>query len=198
VVSKYIGETEKNLERVFAGARSGDAILFFDEADALFGKRSEVKDAHDRYANVEVAYLLQRLEDYDGVAILASNFTRNIDQAFIRRLHYIIEFPMPDAALRERIWRRAFPQGAPMAKDVDYRFLAGQFGFAGGDIRAAALDAAFLAAGDRGVVGMAHIIRAVSRQMLKQGKVPSQSDFGGYDEAPSRDVGISAGRPGRI
>lgn len=186
VVSKYIGETEKNLERIFAGARSGDAILFFDEADALFGKRSDVKDAHDRYANIEVAYLLQRLEEHDGVAILASNFTRNIDQAFVRRLQFIVEFPMPDTGLRERLWRKAFPAGAPMARDIDYRFLARQFAFAGGDIRSAALDAAFLAAQQDGAVTMEHLVRAVSRQMLKQGKLPARGDFGAYaDQLPS-------------
>jgi len=183
VVSKYIGETEKNLDRIFTGARSGDAILFFDEADALFGKRSEVKDAHDRYANIEVAYLLQRLEDHDGVAILASNFTRNIDQAFVRRLQFIVEFPMPDAGLRERLWRKAFPANAPLAKDIDYRFLARQFAFAGGDIRSAALDGAFLAAQDGGTVTMGHLLRAVSRQMLKQGRLPSRGDLGDYENA---------------
>jgi SpoVK/Ycf46/Vps4 family AAA+-type ATPase len=160
----------------------GDAILFFDEADALFGKRNEVKDAHDRHANIEVAFLLQKLEEHDGMAILASNFTRNIDQAFVRRLQYIIEVPMPDARLRERIWKKAFPQRAPLAKDIDYRFLARQFAFAGGDIRSAALDAAFLAAQDGRVVTMTHLVRAVSRQMLKQGKLPSRGDFGVYED----------------
>jgi hypothetical protein len=175
VVSKYIGETEKNLERIFSGARDGDAILLFDEADALFGKRSEVRDAHDRYANIEVAYLLQRLEDHDGVSILSSNFSRNVDQAFIRRLHYIVEFPMPDAKLRERLWRKAFARETPVDDRIDYGFLASQFQLAGGDIRSAALDAAFLAASDEGVISMAHILRAVSRQMLKQGRLPSHS-----------------------
>jgi MoxR-like ATPase len=194
IVSKYIGETEKNLERIFAGAKAGDAILFFDEADALFGKRSEVKDAHDRYANIEVAYLLQRLEEHDGVAILASNFSRNIDAAFVRRLQFIVEFPMPGAGLRERLWRKAFPAGAPLAKDVDFRFLARQFAFAGGDIRSAALDAAFLAAQNGGVVTMAHLVRAVSRQLLKQGKLPARGDFGPYHDqlGPAAASGGSA------
>ena len=110
VVSKYIGETEKHLDRIFALARDGNAILFFDEADALFGKRSEVKDAHDRYANIEVAFLLQRLETFDGVVILATNLARNVDPAFSRRMHFVIEFPLPDAALRERLWRAAIPR----------------------------------------------------------------------------------------
>ncbi len=182
VVSKYIGETEKNLERIFTAAGDGDAILFFDEADALFGKRSEVRDAHDRYANVEVAYLLQRLEEHDGIAILASNLSRNIDQAFVRRLHYIIEFPLPNEALREQLWRRAFSRATPVAHNVDHAFLAQGFALAGGDIRSAALDAAFLAASDGGTVTMPHILRAVSRQMLKQGKLPSPRDFGQWQD----------------
>jgi ATPase family associated with various cellular activities (AAA) len=182
VVSKYIGETEKNLNRIFDGAKSGDAILFFDEADALFGKRSEVKDAHDRYANIEVAYLLQRLEEHDGVAILASNLSRNIDQAFIRRIHYIIDFPLPDATLRERLWRRAFSDRVPIAADIDYAMLGDAYILAGGDIRAAALDAAFQAASNGGCVDMAHIVRAISRQLLKQGKLPSNGEFGSWPE----------------
>ncbi len=193
VVSKYIGETEKNLERIFTAARDGDAILFFDEADALFGKRSEVRDAHDRYANVEVAYLLQRLEEHDGIAILASNFSRNIDQAFVRRLHYIVEFPLPDERLREQLWRKAFARATPVEGNVDHAFLARGFALAGGDIRAAALDAAFLAASDGGMVTMPHILRAVSRQMLKQGKLPSARDFGQWqDKVAAAPNGIAA------
>ncbi len=180
VVSKWIGETEKHLDRIFALARDGNAILFFDEADALFGKRSEVKDAHDRYANIEVAYLLQQLEVFDGVVILASNLARNVDQAFSRRMHFVIEFPLPDAGLRERLWRAAIPAGAPLADDVDLAFLARQFAFAGGDIRVAALDAAFSAAADDAPIDMARLCQAVSRQLLKQGKVPTASDFRQY------------------
>ena len=180
VVSKYIGETEKHLERVFTLARDGNAILFFDEADALFGKRSEVKDAHDRYANIEVAFLLQRLEAYDGVAILATNMARNVDRAFSRRMHFVIEFPQPDATLRERLWRQALPPEAPVAPDIDFGFLAHQFAFAGGDIRVAALDAAFAAAAADAPIGMTLLLQAVSRQLLKQGKVPQASDFRQY------------------
>jgi len=180
VVSKYIGETEKHLERIFTAARDGNAILFFDEADALFGQRSEVKDAHDRYANIEVAFLLQRLEAHDGVSILATNLAKNVDQAFSRRMHAVIEFPMPDAAARERLWRGVFPSAAPLARDIDFAFLAKQFAFAGGDIRVAALDAAFLAAAKDNVVTMQFLIQAVARQMLKQGKVPSASEFRQY------------------
>jgi len=177
VVSKYIGETEKHLDRVFALARDGAAILFFDEADALFGKRSEVKDAHDRYANIEVAFLLQRLETFDGVVILASNLAGNVDPAFSRRMHFVIEFPLPDPALRERLWRAAIPKRAPVARDVDLAFLAREFALTGGDIRVAALDAAFAAATDEEAIDMARLCKAVSRQLLKKGKAPSPSDF---------------------
>jgi len=172
VVSKWIGETEKHLDRIFAQARDGNAILFFDEADAMFGKRSEVKDAHDRYANIEVAYLLQRLETYDGVVILATNLARNIDPAFGRRLHFVIDFPLPDPALREQLWRAALPARAPLADDLDIGFLARQFAFAGGDIRVAVLDAAFAAAADDSPIDMSRLLQAVARQLLKQGKVP--------------------------
>lgn len=191
VVSKYIGETEKNLDRIFNGARDGDAILFFDEADALFGKRSEVKDAHDRYANIEVAYLLQRLEEHDGIAILASNFSRNIDLAFVRRLNYIIEFPLPDARLRERLWRKAFARETPLGEGIDFAFLGRQFALTGGDIRSAALDAAFLAASDGRRVTMPHIVRAVSRQMLKQGQLPNRGDFGGWLDAVPPELRVA-------
>jgi hypothetical protein len=180
VVSKYIGQTEKHLERIFTAARDGNAILFFDEADALFGQRSEVKDAHDRYANIEVAFLLQRLETHDGVSILATNLAKNVDPAFSRRMHTVIEFPLPDAAARERLWRGVFPSAVPLAPDIDFAFLAKQFAFAGGDIRVAALDAAFLAAAQEGAVTMRLLIQTVARQMLKQGKVPSAVDFRQY------------------
>ncbi|HEY4943569.1 MAG TPA: AAA family ATPase [Rhizomicrobium sp.] len=177
VVSKYIGETEKNLERIFQGAASANAILFFDEADALFGKRSEVKDAHDRHANVEVAYLLQRIEDFDGIVILATNISRNIDSAFARRMHFALEFPLPGPSERERLWRNIFPATAPLAGDIDYAFLARRFELAGGDIRNVALDAAFLAArGDRRIA-MRHIVQGLARELVKQGRSPSVADF---------------------
>ena len=177
VVSKYIGETEKNLEKIFTAAQNGDAILFFDEADALFGKRSEVKDAHDRYANIEVSYLLQKLEEYDGISILASNYSRNIDQAFVRRLQYIVEFPLPDERLRQRLWRKAFAPATPLLPGIDYAYLGNTFAMSGGDIRSSALDAAFLAAATGEAIGMHHIVRAVSRQLLKQGHLPDLADF---------------------
>jgi SpoVK/Ycf46/Vps4 family AAA+-type ATPase len=180
VVSKYIGETEKNLERIFRAADRGDAVLLFDEADALFGKRSEVRDAHDRYANVEIAYLLQRLESYEGVAILTTNLRGNIDEAFLRRLDFVIEFPMPEEAERLAIWQRALPPEAPLADDVDLPFLARKFRLAGGHIRNIALTAAFLAAADGGPIGMKHLVRGTRREYQKLGKLVGESDFEKY------------------
>ena len=177
IVSKYIGETEKNLERIFQVAAGANAILFFDEADALFGKRSEVKDAHDRYANIEVAYLLQRIEEFDGAVILATNISRNIDTAFSRRMHFVIEFPQPGPAEREQLWRGIFPAAAPLADDIDFEFLGRRFELSGGDIRNVALDAAFLAARQGGSVAMRHIVQAIARELVKQGRSPSASDF---------------------
>jgi DNA polymerase III delta prime subunit len=180
VISKYIGETEKHLSQIFREARSSNAILFFDEADAIFGKRSEVKDAHDRYANVEVAYLLQKMEEYEGVVILATNFRKNIDDAFTRRIHYIVEFPLPEAQYRERIWRNLIPATAPLAEDVDFAFLARQFDLAGGSIRNITLAAALLAAEEGGEIRMEHFVLATSRELQKMGKLPSRSDFREY------------------
>jgi hypothetical protein len=179
-VSKYIGETEKNLDRIFRAAQCSNAILFFDEADALFGKRSEVKDAHDRYANIEVAYLLQKIEEYAGVVILASNLSKNIDEAFSRRMHYVVEFPLPDETHRERLWRGMFPAEVPLAQDVDFQFLARQFAIPGGDIRNVALEAAFLAAQNGKIVTMKQLATALARQMIKQGRIPSATDFKQY------------------
>ena len=177
VVSKYIGETEKNLDRAFDAARRSNAVLFIDEADALFGKRSEVRDAHDRYANIETAYLLQKMEDHEGVVIVATNLAHNLDEAFSRRMNFIIEFPMPDIASRERLWRGLLPASAPLSEDVDIAFLARQFTFAGGDIRNVVLDAAYMAAQERGSIGMRHFLSAVARQFAKRGKVPTIADF---------------------
>lgn len=182
VVSKYIGETEKNLSQVFQEAQESNAILFFDEADALFGKRSEVKDAHDRYANIEINYLLQRVEEYEGVIILASNLSRNIDAAFLRRLHFSIEFPFPDEKHRLQIWRNIFPPQAPMAEDLDFEFLAHQFKIAGGNIRNVALAAAFRAAGNGDAIGMKQIVLAMKREYQKLGKVCERAEFEQYYE----------------
>ncbi len=180
LVSKYIGETEKNLSQIFKEAQTSNAILFFDEADALFGKRSEVKDAHDRYANIEVAYLLQRVEEYDGAVILASNLNQNMDDAFRRRLRHLIEFPFPDAEHRERIWRAAFPAQAPLEAELDFTFLARQFELSGGNIRNAAFAAALIAAQEGKPIGMQHLALAVLREMQKMGKLPARTDFRQY------------------
>jgi AAA+ superfamily predicted ATPase len=171
VVSKYIGETEKNLSQIFDEASSSSAVLFFDEADALFGKRSEVRDAHDRYANIEVSYLLQRMEDYDGIIILASNLRQNLDDAFIRRLNLIVDFPFPNEAARLEIWRRNLPPSLPLGKDVDLAGVAQRFRLTGGHIRNACVTAAFLAASEGTVVTMSHLMRAVRREHQKMGKL---------------------------
>jgi SpoVK/Ycf46/Vps4 family AAA+-type ATPase len=177
VVSKYIGETEKNLERIFRAAYCSNAILFFDEADALFGKRSEVKDAHDRYANIEVSYLLQKMEDFDGVVILASNWSKNIDEAFARRMHYVVDFPLPDETQRAQLWQGMLPSELPLSPDVDLEFLAKQFPITGGDIKNVVLDAAFVAAQNGQIVTMNQLIQAMARQQIKQGRIPSTAEF---------------------
>ena len=177
VVSKYIGETEKNLSRIFNEAETSNAILFFDEADALFGKRSEVRDSHDRYANIEVGYLLQRMEDYEGVVVLATNFRRNMDEAFVRRMHFALEFPFPDASDRQQIWETIWPKEMPRRPDVDLEKMARRFEIAGGSIRNIALGAAFLAADDGGAVNMRHVLHATRREYQKMGKVASCGEF---------------------
>ena len=170
VVSKYIGETEKNLDRIFAAAGDGNAILFFDEADALFGKRSEVRDSHDRYANLEISYLLQKMEEYEGISILATNLRQHLDEAFLRRLQEIVEFPFPDAEYRERIWRVTFPSDAPLGEDVDFGLLAHEIPLAGGNIKNIGLSAAYLAANDGGRIQMSHLLRAARREHRKLGR----------------------------
>jgi SpoVK/Ycf46/Vps4 family AAA+-type ATPase len=155
-------------------------MLMFDEADALFGKRTEIGDAQDRYANIEVAYLLQRMETYDGVLLLATNLASNMDDAFARRIHFEIDFPMPDQPAREQLWARAVPPEAPVAGDVDLHRLARMVPLSGGEIRNAALTAAFLAAHEERPIGMAHLVRAVARQRGRQGKLPTVAEFGEY------------------
>ncbi|MPZ49075.1 MAG: AAA family ATPase [Dehalococcoidia bacterium] len=178
LVSKYIGETEKNLARVFEEASDTNAILFFDEADAVFGKRSEVRDSHDRYANIEVSYLLQKMEEYDGIVILATNLRANLDEAFLRRMRAIVEFPFPEVEDRLRIWQRTLSPGAPLAKDVDLQFMAHQFRIAGGNIRNIVLLAAFLAASEEAPIGMTHLIHGAKREYQKLGRLIAESDFG--------------------
>lgn len=171
VVSKYIGETEKNLSKIFQEAENSNAILFFDEADALFGKRTEVSDAHDRYANIETSYLLQRMEKYEGVVILATNLRENMDEAFTRRIRVIVEFPFPDEASRLQIWQRHFPAAAPLDDAVDFAYLARQFKIAGGNIKNIVLNSAFLAAENGRVIGMEHLLQGAKREFEKIGRV---------------------------
>jgi SpoVK/Ycf46/Vps4 family AAA+-type ATPase len=171
VVSKYIGETEKNLERVFAAAEASDAVLFFDEADALFGKRTEVRDAHDRYANVEVSYLLQRIERHDGVVVLATNLRKNLDEAFQRRFQCVVEFPLPDRPHRRRIWQRVFPAAAPLDPALDLDLLADRFELSGGSIRNIAVEAAFAAAAEDRPIGPDHVASALRHEHQKLGRV---------------------------
>ncbi|MBB3317502.1 hypothetical protein FHT77_003391 [Rhizobium sp. BK181] len=173
VVSKYIGETERNLRQVFDAAEAGGCVLFFDEADALFGKRTEVKDSHDRYANLEISYLLQRMEAFSGLAILATNLKNNLDPAFLRRLRYVVDIPFPDAAEREAMWRRAFPAGT-LTDDLDYQKLS-RLDFTGGNISVVAVNAAYLSAAEDCAVGMRHIERAARAEFRKLDR-----DFGGW------------------
>ncbi|MGH7619529.1 MAG: ATP-binding protein [Gemmatimonadaceae bacterium] len=180
VVSKYIGETEKNLRAIFEEADRADAVLFFDEADALFGRRSEVRDSHDRYANIEINYLLQRIESFEGIAILATNMRGHIDDAFLRRIHVTVEFPLPRADERLRLWDRSFPERAPVTGDVDWEFLARRFELTGGTIRNAALGAAFLAADTTGSIGMPEIVNALRAELIKAGRRVTDSEFGPY------------------
>jgi AAA+ superfamily predicted ATPase len=180
VVSKYIGETEKNLERIFTAAAGGNAVLMFDEADALFGKRSEVRDSHDRYANIQTSYLLQRMEQYDGVAVLTTNVREHLDGAFVRRLQFIVDFPFPDETCRARIWRGCLPTAVPCADDLDLERLGRDFRLSGGGIRNAALHGAFLAAEAGVPLGMAQLVRAIRREHRKAGTVlpPVEADQG--------------------
>jgi SpoVK/Ycf46/Vps4 family AAA+-type ATPase len=180
IINKYIGETEKNLDRIFQAAEGTNAILFFDEADALFGKRSQVHDAHDRYANIEVGYLLQKLEEYDGIVILATNLRNNMDEAFTRRLKFIVEFPFPDEPYRGSIWRKQFPAAAPLDEDIDFDFLARQFRVAGGNIKNIVLNASFLAASDESSIHMKHLILAARREFQKMGIICTEAIFGEY------------------
>ncbi|MFT2016866.1 ATP-binding protein [Streptomyces sp. 796.1] len=180
VIDKYVGETEKNLEKIFSEAAGINGVLLFDEADAIFGKRSEVKDAHDRYANVESAYLLQRMESFDGLAILSTNLRANLDDAFTRRLDLVVDFPMPDAEQRRVLWERCLGPLLPRAKGLDLDFCAESFELAGGNIRSVAVTAAYLAAESGGPVRMEDLIHAVQREYQKLGRLTLASEFGEY------------------
>jgi SpoVK/Ycf46/Vps4 family AAA+-type ATPase len=178
VVSKYIGETEKNLRRIFDAAEGGGVILLFDEADSLFGKRSEVKDSHDRNANLEVSYLLQRMETYRGLAILTTNLKGSIDQAFMRRIRFIVQFPFPDAVQRAEIWRRSFPAQAP-TEGLDFNKLA-KLSIAGGNIRNIVLNAAFIAADAGEAVQMKHLLRSAKSEYVKLERPLTDAEVKGW------------------
>ena len=180
VVDKYVGETEKNLERIFTEADGVNAVLLFDEADALFGKRSDVRDANDRYANIEVAYLLQRMETFDGIAILATNLRANVDEAFARRLDMVVDFPSPDVDLRRALWERSLAPGVPRAADLDLDFCARAFELSGGNIRSIAITAAYLAADQARAVTMADLVVAVQHEYRKLGRLVVAGEFGPY------------------
>lgn len=171
VVDKYIGETEKNLERIFTEASNVSAVLLFDEADAIFGKRSEVRDAHDRYANIESAYLLQRMESFDGVAILATNLRANLDDAFTRRLDMVVDFPMPDEQARLALWQRCLDGPVPASTELQLDAFADAFPLAGGNIRSAAITAAYMAAGSGRAIDVEHLTAAIHREYRKQGRL---------------------------
>lgn len=191
VVSKYIGETEKNLRRLFDAAEQGGAILFFDEADALFGKRSEVKDSHDRYANIEINYLLQRMEAYSGIAILATNFKRSLDKAFWRRLRFVIQFPFPHVLERQQIWRRAFPPETPTV-ELDYEHLA-RFNLTGGSVHNVALNAAFMAAAAGTPVTMSLVLEAMRTEYDKLEQPINEAEFStGLDAVKAADTAASS------
>jgi hypothetical protein len=182
VVDKYVGETEKNLERIFSEADGINGVLLFDEADALFGKRSEVRDAHDRYANIEVAYLLQRMESFDGLAILSTNLRANLDEAFARRLDSVIDFPLPEPEYRRVLWNRCLGEAVPRADDLDLEFAAHRFELSGGNIRSIAVTAAYFAAETGRAITMLDLMRATQREYRKLGRLCVESEFGPWYE----------------
>ncbi len=180
VIDKYVGETEKNLERIFTEASAVNAVLLFDEADAIFGKRSEVKDAHDRHANIESAYLLQRMESFDGIAILTTNLRANVDEAFTRRLDVVAEFPVPDRAQRLALWERCLNGRVPRDGDLDLGFCGDRFELSGGSIRACAVTAAYLSAASGSRLTMGQVVTAVAREYRKLDRLVLESEFGPY------------------
>jgi hypothetical protein len=181
VVSKYIGETEKFIDATFRDAQRAGAVLQIDEAEALFGRRSEVKDSHDRYANLEVAYLLQRMEAFEGVAILTTNLRQNVDQAFLRRLRFVVDFPKPDAAAREKIWQQCLPKGAP-ARHINFRYLARRLELTGGHIRQITVRAAFAAAGEGSkTIEMRHVVNATRAELVKLGMVTAERELAQWE-----------------
>lgn len=179
VVDKYIGETEKHLDEIFDYAQKSNVILFFDEADSIFSKRTEIKDSKDKYSNTEVSFILQRIEEYDGIVILSTNYRNNIDDAFMRRMKYVLEFKMPDKQTRREIWRSSFSEEVPI-DDIDYDYLADKVELSGGYIKNIVINAVFQAAGEDSPVTMKHIINSVRNEYLKLGKVLTPQDFEKY------------------
>jgi SpoVK/Ycf46/Vps4 family AAA+-type ATPase len=183
VINKYIGETEKRLKQVFDACERANVMLFFDEADALFGQRTQVKDAHDRFANIEIDYLLQRMEQFEGIAILATNRKGDLDKAFLRRVRFIVDFMQPGPAERLELWHRVLPpkaaNGEELLQEIDWDFLAAKLNMTGADITAAALDAAFLAYSKGMRIGMEHVLHAARRIMNKQGVLLRPGDLEG-------------------
>ncbi|MBP3855997.1 MAG: ATP-binding protein [Ruminiclostridium sp.] len=180
VVSKYIGETEKHLDEIFDKAKKSRTVLFFDEADVLFSKRTEVKDSNDKYSNMEAAFLLQKIEEYNGIVILATNIVQNFDEAFKRRMKLMIEFPFPDRASRAEMWKRAFPEKLPL-DELDLDYLVNGFELSGSNIRNIALHSAFLAAAENAEsVGMKHVIAALKNEYSKSGKAFTRAEAGEY------------------
>ncbi|MDO4260621.1 MAG: ATP-binding protein [Eubacteriales bacterium] len=180
VMSRYVGDSEKKLDQIFEQGKRSQSILFFDEADVLFGKRSETKDAQDKYANASTAYLLQKVEEYEGILILATNFLQNFDNAFRRRFKFIIEFPFPDPESRRSIWAQVFPDAVELEEPIDVDWLAEEYKLSGSQIKNIALAASFLAAGERTGLAMRHVLTALKREQLKDGKQMIASDFGKY------------------
>lgn len=180
VISKYIGESEKNLGEIFDSAKKSNVILLFDETDSIFAKRTEVKDSHDRNANLETSYLLQKMEEHTGITILTTNFLENIDKAFFRRINYVVHFAFPNAAARKEIWQKMFTKEVPIAKDVDFNFISKQFELSGGSIKNACLTAAFMAASENTEITMKHMIKSIEYEIKKQGKMVAKSDFAEY------------------
>lgn len=180
ILSKYIGETEKQLKTIFEEAKGQNILLFFDEMDALFGKRSSVKNSNDRYSNMQIAFLLQQIEEYEGTIVFATNLLKNVDDAFIRRIQFIIHFSIPNELHRIKIWKNMFPKKAPIERDIDYEYLGKQFALSGGNIRNIVLLAAFSAAAEKTSISMRHIIISVYQEIMKQGRVVLKEDLGKY------------------
>lgn len=182
VVSKYIGETEKHLQEVFDEAKYSSSILFFDEADALFGKRSEVSDSHDKFANMETSFLLQKMEEYEGITVLATNYKQNLDEAFMRRISFVIRFPFPNKESRQQIWRTLLPAQVPREQGIDFNFLGDTFEISGGQIKNVLLSAAFLAASEQAPISMKMIFVALQQELNKSGMTPSAASLGLYSD----------------